>query len=57
MKEFGPELEHSLAQTLLKALEVAAIDLINHTDKINELDSGCGDGDCGSTLARLAKGI
>lgn len=54
-KNFGPELEHSLAEIVKEALEAAALDLIKHTDKMNELDSGCGDGDCGSTLARLAK--
>ena len=47
----------SWAQILKKALEIAATDLISNADKINELDSGCGDGDCGSTLARLAKGL
>ncbi|KAE8750377.1 hypothetical protein FOCC_FOCC002935 [Frankliniella occidentalis] len=57
IKESGPELEHAHSQLLLHALETAAKDLIQHADKMNELDSGCGDGDCGSTLARLAKGI
>lgn len=46
-----------MAEILKKALEAAALDLIKHADKMNELDSGCGDGDCGSTLARLAKGM
>lgn len=57
VKELGPELHHSWSQILVKGLEKAATDLIQHADKMNELDSGCGDGDCGSTLARLAKGI
>ncbi|XP_034253977.1 PTS-dependent dihydroxyacetone kinase 1, dihydroxyacetone-binding subunit DhaK-like [Thrips palmi] len=56
-KNLGPELEHSLAEILKSALEAAAMDLIHHADKMNELDSGCGDGDCGSTLARLAKAL
>ena len=56
-KDPGPVLNSSWAEVLKKALQIAATDLISNTEKMNELDSGCGDGDCGSTLARLAKAL
>jgi len=38
-------------------LEKVTSTLISMEGKLNELDSGCGDGDCGSTLATGAKAI
>jgi len=37
------------------ALTQACNDLISNTDLLNELDSGVGDGDCGTTLANGAR--
>jgi len=37
------------------ALAQVCLDLIANTDLLNELDSGVGDGDCGSTLANGAE--
>ena len=37
------------------ALAQACDDLIASTDLLNELDTGVGDGDCGSTLANGAR--
>jgi hypothetical protein len=38
------------------AIHAAANALESNADRLNELDSGCGDGDCGSTLNRWADG-
>lgn len=44
-------------QRLIKlCLENACIAIIEKEAYLNELDRGCGDGDCGSTLRRLADG-
>lgn len=39
------------------AINGAALALESNVENLNELDSGCGDGDCGSTLNRWAEGI
>ena len=38
------------------AIHGAASALESNVERLNELDSGCGDGDCGSTLNRFADG-
>ena len=38
------------AVQLQNAVEAAFISLIENSDLLNELDSVCGDGDCGTTL-------
>jgi len=42
---------------VVSILEAAASSLVNLEDRLNQLDSGCGDGDCGSTHALGAKAI
>jgi len=44
-------------QVVKTALEKATSALINMEARLNELDSGSGDGDCGSTIAAGAKAI
>jgi len=44
-------------QVVRTALEKATSALINMEARLNELDSGSGDGDCGSTIAAGAKAI
>lgn len=41
---------------LIKTLKLVADSLVKNEGKLNELDSGCGDGDCGTTLKHLALG-
>jgi triose/dihydroxyacetone kinase / FAD-AMP lyase (cyclizing) len=38
-------------------LKQISLDLIKYTDLLNKLDSECGDGDCGSSLAKIAENI
>ncbi len=38
------------------AIHGAASALESNVERLNELDSGCGDGDCGSTLNRWVDG-
>ena len=52
----GVELSAQGADVVRKILELAATSLINMEDQLNQLDSECGDGDCGSTHAIGAKG-
>ena len=40
-----------------KIIETITTDLIGLEDRLNQLDSGSGDGDCGSTLAAGARSI
>ena len=40
-----------------RVLETAAADILALEDRLNILDSGSGDGDCGSTLAAGARAI
>ncbi|XP_051174082.1 triokinase/FMN cyclase-like isoform X2 [Leptopilina boulardi] len=52
-KKFNEHEERLFKECLLKASQ-AIIDKENY---INDLDRGCGDGDCGSTLKQLAEAI
>lgn len=45
------------ANVLKRCLVEASEALIQAETQLNEFDSVCGDGDCGSTLRRLADGI
>lgn len=47
--------EHECA-LLKRCLANACNAIIKHEDKLNDLDRGCGDGDCGSTHSLLANG-
>jgi len=49
----GPTLNDSDQATLLAAIHSAATELERNIDHLNRLDSGCGDGDCGSTFGHL----
>ena len=50
----GPLLDEWQRNAARLALQGAAEALEQHTECLNDLDSGCGDGDCGSTLKRWA---
>ena len=50
----GYEFSGKEAVLMKQCLLAAARSLQANEEKLNELDSGCGDGDCGSTLRRLA---
>ena len=51
------KLSPSGVDKLRAILSTAARDLLAMEESLNLLDSGCGDGDCGSTHAIGAKGI
>lgn len=53
----GPTLTDRGQQALKLAIHAAANALESSVELLNELDSGCGDGDCGSTLNRWAEGV
>ena len=53
----GAKLEPEGEGKVKAALEGLTSTLISMEQRLNELDSGCGDGDCGSTLAAGAKAI
>ncbi|CAG0883596.1 unnamed protein product [Cyprideis torosa] len=55
--EEGPKLSEAQSKLLKQILTSVVDDLIDSEDRINELDRGCGDGDCGTTLAIAAKAI
>lgn len=52
----GHEFTIKEAMVMKRCLLAAAKSLRANEEKLNELDSGCGDGDCGSTLRRLGDG-
>ena len=52
----GVKLSPSGVDKLKAILSRAARDLLTMEESLNRLDSGCGDGDCGSTHATGAKG-
>lgn len=52
----GPALNEAAENVLRACLENACSSIKDNENKINELDSECGDGDCGTTLRRLAEG-
>ncbi|XP_015597542.1 triokinase/FMN cyclase [Cephus cinctus] len=53
----GRALNEAEEALLQKCLKNASTALIEQEAIINDLDSGCGDGDCGTTLRHLAEGI
>ena len=53
----GAKLGSEGEEKVKAALEELTKQLISMEQRLNELDSGCGDGDCGSTLAAGAKAI
>lgn len=53
----GPEISSKEAQIFKNCLRTMAQSLQSTEERINILDSGCGDGDCGSTLRHLGDGI
>lgn len=56
MQKRGPSLSEQGQRALKVAIYGAASALESNVDYLNELDSGCGDGDCGSTLNRWVEG-
>lgn len=52
----GPELSAERQKILKLALEKACEAIVEREQYINNLDRGCGDGDCGTTLKHLAEG-
>lgn len=52
----GPTLGDRGQQALKLAIHAAASALESNVELLNELDTECGDGDCGSTLNRWADG-
>uniref|UniRef100_A0A8D9FGS0 Triokinase/FMN cyclase n=1 Tax=Cacopsylla melanoneura TaxID=428564 RepID=A0A8D9FGS0_9HEMI len=42
---------------VVQCIRVAAVSVSSQEDELNRLDQTCGDGDCGSTLKRLAHGV
>lgn len=53
----GPKLGELGQKAVLAAIRGAAEALEHKVDHLNELDSGCGDGDCGSTLGRWVAAV
>ena len=53
----GAKLGEEGEKKVREALEGLTRDLVAMEQRLNELDSGSGDGDCGSTLAAGAKAI
>lgn len=51
----GPSLTSEQRKLLKTCLEKACHEIIEKEKAINYLDQGCGDGDCGTTLKRLAE--
>lgn len=52
----GPPLRKEDANLLEKLTKAAIEAVVTKRDLLNELDSGCGDGDCGSCMEAGAKG-
>ncbi|XP_011497578.1 PREDICTED: bifunctional ATP-dependent dihydroxyacetone kinase/FAD-AMP lyase (cyclizing)-like [Ceratosolen solmsi marchali] len=53
----GPSLNNYQEQLLRACLQKSCKAIIEKERSINELDSGCGDGDCGTTLKNLGEGV
>ena len=53
----GPKLDDLGQKAVLAAIRGAADALEEKVDHLNDLDSGCGDGDCGSTLGRWVTAV
>lgn len=52
----GPALNSDQEKMLKTCLQKACNELISKEKVINDLDRGCGDGDCGTTIKHLADG-
>lgn len=52
----GPSLNNEQEKLLKICLEKACREIIEREKVINDLDRGCGDGDCGTTLKHLGDG-
>nr|XP_033339605.1 triokinase/FMN cyclase-like [Megalopta genalis] len=57
IKQVGMKIDEPQQYLLKQCLKCACESLIEKEVAINNLDRGCGDGDCGSTLKRLASDI
>ncbi|XP_069695293.1 triokinase/FMN cyclase-like isoform X2 [Periplaneta americana] len=57
MKLQGPVLSSEGCKILERCLRAASEALISNENRLNELDSACGDGDTGTTLRRMGDGI
>ena len=53
----GLKIDVQYQNILKQCLKSACESIIEKESFINDLDRGCGDGDCGSTLTRLANGM
>ena len=51
------DIKKNLSDQTELTLKTICQDLIDFTDHLNKLDSECGDGDCGSTLANISQNI
>lgn len=52
----GPALSPNHQEVFRASLSAAAEDLIKNEGLLNKLDSGCGDGDCGTTFKNFGQG-
>ncbi|XP_076183011.1 triokinase/FMN cyclase isoform X2 [Ptiloglossa arizonensis] len=57
IKQVGIEINSKQQNLLKQCLKSACESIIEKETLINDLDRGCGDGDCGTTLKRLANEI
>lgn len=57
IEQAGLKIDVQYQNILKQCLKSACESLIEKESFINDLDRGCGDGDCGSTLSRLANGM
>ncbi|XP_022194079.2 triokinase/FMN cyclase [Nilaparvata lugens] len=53
----GPTFGEQDAELLKQCLKAVCRELIEAEERLNQLDSGCGDGDCGTTFRQLADAI
>lgn len=56
IKKIGRKLDDNNVEILEECLKSACNDIIENEIKLNSLDRGCGDGDCGYTHKKLANG-
>lgn len=52
----GPEIDDVEAVILKRCLDKITFSLKEAEQRLNTLDSGCGDGDCGTTLRHFVEG-
>ncbi|KAG7201942.1 hypothetical protein KM043_004647 [Ampulex compressa] len=57
MDKVGLQMTEREQLLFVLCLKSASAAIIKEETRLNELDRGCGDGDCGTTLRRLAEGI